>query len=57
MKYTVAFGDTDKLTGFVNDMIQDGWEPQGGIFIVNDPLTGYIAFQAMIKRDKIKIYE
>lgn len=52
MKYTVAFGETDKITDLVNDMMEDGWEPQGGVSIVNDPLVGYIAFQAMIKRDK-----
>lgn len=52
MKYRVVFGDTDELPGAVNNMIQDGWEPQGGVFIVNDSLVGYIAFQAMIKRDK-----
>lgn len=52
MKYRAVFGEPDKLTGFVNDLIQDGWEPQGGIFVVNDPMVGYIAFQAMIKRDK-----
>lgn len=52
MEYKVAFGDTDRLTNFVNELIQDGWEPQGGVFIVNDSLVGYIAFQAMIKRDK-----
>lgn len=52
MEYTVAFGGTDKLTDIVNDLIQDGWEPQGGVSIVNDSLVGYIAFQAMIKRNK-----
>lgn len=52
MNYTVAFGSTDKLTDIVNGMIQDGWEPQGGVCVVNDPMVGYIAFQAMIKRDK-----
>lgn len=31
MEYKVVFGGTDKLTGLVNDMIQDGWEPQGGV--------------------------
>ena len=52
MEYKVAFGGTDKLTGIVNDMIRDGWEPQGGISVVNASLVGCIAFQAMIKRDK-----
>ena len=52
MEYTVAFGGTEKLTDIVNDMIRDGWEPQGGVFVVNDSLVGYIVFQAMIKREK-----
>lgn len=52
MKYKIAFGDTDKITDIVNDMIQDGWEPQGSVSIVNDSLVGYIVFQAMIKRDE-----
>ena len=52
MKYKVVFGDTDKFIGLVNDLIQDGWEPQGGVSVVNGSLVGYIVFQAMIKRDK-----
>ena len=52
MNYTVAFGSTDKLTDIVNGMIQDGWEPQGGVSLVNDPGVGCIVFQAMVKRDK-----
>mgnify|MGYP003302145704 CR=1 FL=1 len=52
MKYKVVFGSTDKFVDLVNDMIRDGWEPQGGVSVVNDSMVGYIAFQAMIKRDK-----
>lgn len=52
MEYTVAFGGTGELTDIVNDMIRDGWEPQGGVFIVNDSMVGFIVFQAMIKKDK-----
>lgn len=52
MKYTVVFGDTDNLARVVNDLIQDGWEPQGGVFVVDDSMVGYIVFQAMVKKDK-----
>lgn len=52
MKYTVAFGDPDELVKEVNNRMKDGWEPQGGVVVVSDHTFGYIAFQAMIKRDK-----
>lgn len=52
MRYTVAFGDPDELVKEVNNRMKDGWEPQGGVVVVNDPMFGHIAFQAMIKRDK-----
>lgn len=52
MRYTVVFGGPDELTNIVNDKMKDGWEPQGGVIVVNDSAVGYIAFQAMIKRGK-----
>lgn len=52
MRYTVAFGDPDEMVKVVNNRMKDGWEPQGGVVVVNDPMFGHIAFQAMVKRGK-----
>ena len=51
MRYTIAFGDPDELVKEVNDRMKDGWEPQGGAVVVNDHTFGFIAFQAMVKKE------
>lgn len=52
MKYKVVFGGPGKeIINFVNDMIKDGWSPQGGISVIQDPVLGPIMFQAMVKRN------
>lgn len=52
MRYTVSFGDPDELVKEVNDRMKNGWEPQGGVSVVRDPVLGFIAFQAIKKIDK-----
>jgi len=49
MEYIVV--GTTKQSEFekrVNDLIKQGWKPQGGIFIVIDN-NGWIYYQAMVK--------
>jgi len=49
MKYTVVgTRDQSKFEERVNDLIKEGWKPQGGIFIVVDN-NGWIYYQAMVK--------
>lgn len=51
MKYKVVFGGPGKeIINLVNDMIKDGWDPQGGISVIQDSVLGPIMFQAMVKR-------
>lgn len=51
MEYKVVFGGPGKeIINLVNDMIKDGWSPQGGISVVQDSALGLIMFQAMVKR-------
>ena len=52
MQYKVVFGEPGKeIISLVNDMIKDGWSPQGGISVVQDSALGPIMFQAMVKKD------
>lgn len=51
MQYKVVFGGPGKeIIDLVNDMIKDGWSPQGGISVIQDSALGPIMFQAMVKR-------
>ena len=52
MQYKVVFGGPGKeIINLVNDMIKDGWNPQGGISAVQDSTLGLIVFQAMVKNE------
>lgn len=52
MQYKVVFGGPGKeIINLVNDMIKDGWEPQGGISVIQDSALGPIMFQAMVKKE------
>ena len=52
MKYKVVFGGPGKeIINLVNDMINDGWSPQGGISVIQDSALGPIMFQDMIKKE------
>lgn len=52
MQYKVVFGGPGKeIINLVNDMIKDGWSPQGGISVIQDSALGPIMFQAMVKKE------
>lgn len=52
MEYKVVFGGPGKeIINLVNDMIKDGWSPQGGISVIQDSVLGLIMFQAMVKKE------
>jgi len=47
MKYLIVWGtDMDKLEKHVNEMIREGYRPQGGIVV-----SGKLWAQAMVKGD------
>ena len=55
MQYKVVFGGPGKeIINLVNDMIKDGWIPQGGISVIQDSALGPILFQAMVKKKEDK---
>ena len=46
-EYKVVHADsTDQLSNLINDMVDDGWTPQGGVFCSMKAYKNY--FQAMI---------
>jgi hypothetical protein len=48
MEYTIASSDTiDELENTVNEMLDDGWEPSGGLTISHDG----VYLQAMVRYD------
>ena len=54
MEYKVVFGGPGKeIINLVNDMIKDGWSPQGGISVIQDSALGPIMFQAMVKKERL----
>jgi hypothetical protein len=47
MKYRVVIANTNRnLEDKVNELIEDGWKPQGGITIDN-----FVLVQAMVKEE------
>jgi hypothetical protein len=52
MEYQVveAHGDVQKLQVAVNELIQDGWEPQGGVAVGYSPQSmTWWYYQAMVR--------
>ena len=41
----------EALTHQVNRLIEQGWEPQGGVAAWGGPMGGGCLFQAMVKRE------
>jgi hypothetical protein len=55
MEYKIleADGEAQKLEEMVNSHIADGWEPIGGLCVVNShSLNTWWYYQAMIRRSK-----
>ena len=51
----MEFGGPGKeIINLVNDMIKDGWSPQGGISVIQDSALGPIMFQAMVKKEGVE---
>lgn len=51
MQYTVVKGDSiNELARAVNEEIQRGYEPQGGVAVATNETTYYVYYQAMVKR-------
>lgn len=56
MKYELVVRDGFKaMNEEVNEMLQDGWELQGGTSMSHAPSGTKYFCQAMIKRDEIKV--
>jgi hypothetical protein len=55
-KLIEAKGDAAKLQDAVNELIQDGWQPLGGIPVVFSPNTGtWWFYQAMVKNPRMAL--
>lgn len=55
MKYEVVEGpELYILEEIVNEMLEDGWNPQGGLCSTKCGTTTYYS-QAMLKHDEVKI--
>ena len=55
MKYELVVRDgIESMNEAVNEMLQDGWQLQGGVAITNRSTTFYYC-QAMIKHDEVKM--
>ena len=55
MEYKILVGaEMPKLTKKVNEAIEQGWRPQGGLVVINDGFKGYSqrCAQAMVKPDQ-----
>ena len=51
MQYKVVKEDSiSDLESAVNDWIQGGYEPQGGVAVATNETTYYVYYQAMVRR-------
>ena len=50
MQYRVVSGDVNKsLSEAVNEMIAEGWRPQGGVSTMQTGMSGWVLCQAMVR--------